>query len=55
MREVLRTNDSVLRSLAESLLRRAVITSVVADPNTLAHRKASIDSFPRRLLVQTDD
>ena len=54
MREVLRTNDAVLLSLAESVLRQAGITSVIADQH-ISMQEGSIGAFPRRLLVRIDD
>jgi hypothetical protein len=49
MREVLRTNDAVLLSFAESILRQAGITSVTADQH-ISMQEGSIGAFPRRLL-----
>ena len=54
MHELLRSNDAVLLSLAESLLRQAGITSVLADQH-ISVQEGSIGAFPRRLLVRTDD
>jgi Putative prokaryotic signal transducing protein len=54
MREVLRTTDPVLLSLAESLLRQAGVTSVIADRH-ISVQEGSIGAFPRRLLVRNDD
>lgn len=54
MREVLRTNDAVLLSFAESVLRQAGITNVIADQH-ISMQEGSIGAFPRRLLVRIDD
>ena len=54
MRELLRSNDPVLLSLAESLLRQGGITSVLADQH-VSVQEGSIGAFPRRILVRTDD
>jgi putative signal transducing protein len=54
MRELLRSNDTVLLSLAESLLRQSGITSVLADQH-VSVQEGSIGAFPRRLLVRIDD
>ena len=54
MRELLRSNDAVLLSFAESLLRQAGITSVLADQH-ISLQEGSIGAFPRRLLVRTVD
>ena len=54
MRELLRSNDAVLISFAESVLREAGIASLVADQH-MSVIEGSIGAFPRRLLVQADD
>jgi hypothetical protein len=54
MREVLRTNDAVLLSFAESVLRQAGIASTLADQH-ISVIEGSIGAFPRRLLVGDDD
>jgi Putative prokaryotic signal transducing protein len=54
MRELLRSNDAVLISFAESLLREAGIGSLVADQH-MSLMEGSIGAFPRRLLVAPDD
>lgn len=54
MDEILRTNDSVLISFVEALLRDAVIPYHVADSNTSAV-EGSISIFPRRVLVLRND
>ena len=50
MRELIRTNDRVLLSFAEALLRDAGIASVMADTN-MSIMEGSIGVFPQRLLV----
>ena len=54
MREVLRTNDAVLLSFAQSVLREAGIGSTLADQH-ISVIEGSIGAFPRRLLVDNDD
>ena len=54
MREVLRTNDAVLLSFAESVLRQVGIASTLADQH-ISVIEGSIGAFPRRLLVGSDD
>jgi rRNA pseudouridine-1189 N-methylase Emg1 (Nep1/Mra1 family) len=54
MRELLRTNDAVLLSFAESVLRQANIASTLADQH-ISVIEGSIGAFPRRLLVASDD
>jgi len=54
MREVLRTNDAVLLSFAETVLRQAGIASTLADQH-ISVIEGSIGAFPRRLLVASDD
>jgi hypothetical protein len=54
MLEVLRSNDAVLISFAESVLRQAGIASLVADQH-ISVMEGSIGAFPRRLLVGRDD
>lgn len=50
MRELIRTNDPVLLSFAESLLRDADIAAVTVDGN-MSVLEGSIGILPRRLLV----
>lgn len=50
MRELLRTNDPVLVSFVESLLREAEIAFYIADLN-MSIVEGSIGAFPRRVLV----
>jgi Putative prokaryotic signal transducing protein len=54
MRELLRSNDAVLISFAEAILRQAGITSLVADQH-MSVLEGSIGVFPRRLLVHSED
>jgi hypothetical protein len=54
MREVLRSNDAVLISFAQSVLRQAGIASMVADQH-ISVVEGSIGAFPRRLLVGDED
>ena len=53
MRDLIRTNDPVLLSFAEALLRDAGIPTVLADSN-MSIMEGSIGILPRRLLVETD-
>lgn len=50
MLEVLRSNDTVLLSYAQSVLRQVGIASLVAD-QYISVMEGSIGAFPRRLLV----
>jgi Putative prokaryotic signal transducing protein len=54
MREILRSNDAVLISFAESVLRQAGIASLLADQH-ISVVEGSIGAFPRRLLVGGED
>src|SRR5262245_58297745 len=54
MHELLRSNDAVLISFAESILRQAGIAMVIADQH-MSVIEGSIGAFPRRLLVATGD
>jgi hypothetical protein len=54
MHELLRTNDAVLVSFVEALLREQRIDYHVADLNTSAV-EASIGIFPRRILIASSD
>src|SRR4029453_2050574 len=54
MHELLRSNDAVLISFAESILREAGVGSLVADQH-MSVIEGSIGAFPRRLLVKTED
>jgi uncharacterized membrane protein len=54
MEELLRTNDPVLISFVESLLREAEITHMVADQN-MSIMEGSIGLLPRRVLVHAEE
>lgn len=54
MIEILRTNDAVLLSFAEALMRDAGIAFLVADQN-MSIIEGSIGILPRRLLVDGED
>lgn len=54
MRDILRSNDPVLLSFAESVLRDAGLASMVADQH-ISVLEGSIGAFPRRLLVADED
>ena len=54
MREILRSNDAVLISFAQSVLRQAGIASFLADQH-ISVVEGSIGAFPRRLLVGGED
>ena len=54
MRELVRTNDPVLISAIEALLKSADITHMVVDQN-MSVMEGSIGIFPRRILVDEDD
>ena len=54
MEELLRTNDIVLISFVEALLRDAGINSLTADQN-MSILEGSIGLLPRRILVHSDD
>ncbi len=54
MEELLRTNDLVLISFVEALLRDAGIGHLVAD-QAVSAVDGSIGIFPRRVLVDRDD
>ena len=53
MSELLRSNDLVLISAIEALLKAAEIDHFVADQH-ISGLEGSIGAFPRRLLVETD-
>jgi hypothetical protein len=53
MVELLRSNDAVLISFVEALLRDAGITHFVADQN-MSILEGSIGAFPRRVLIDAD-
>ena len=50
MRDVLRSNDPVVISLAQSVLQQAGIANFVADQH-MSNVEGSIGAFPQRLLV----
>jgi tRNA1(Val) A37 N6-methylase TrmN6 len=54
MREILRSNDAVLLSFAQSVLGQAGIASFLAD-QYMSVLEGSIGAFPRRLLVADED
>ena len=54
MREILRSNDAVLISFAQSILREQEIDTVLADQH-ISIIEGSIGAFPRRLLVSEQD
>lgn len=53
MQEIIRTNDAVLLSFAESLMRDAGIHCMIAD-QTMSILEGSLGLLPRRLLVEDD-
>jgi hypothetical protein len=53
MRELVRTNDAVLISAIEALLKGAGIVHMVVDQN-MSILEGSIGIFPRRVLVGDD-
>jgi hypothetical protein len=54
MRELIRTNDTVLLSYVEALLRDAGIEAMVADGN-MSVIEGSLGILPRRVMVGSDD
>lgn len=54
MIELIRTNDAVVISFAEALLRDAGIACLVADQN-MSVLDGSIGILPRRVMVADDD
>jgi len=54
MREIVKTNEPVLLSYIEALLRGANITMMIADQN-MSMMEGSIGVFPRRVLVDDDE
>jgi hypothetical protein len=54
MIELVRTNDAVIISFVESLMRDAGIACFVADQN-MSVMEGSLGFLPRRLLVTDDD
>ena len=53
MKELIRTNDAVILSFAESLLKDAGILTLVAD-QSMSVLEGSLGLLPRRLLVEED-
>ena len=53
MRELVRTNDAVVISAIEALLKGANIAHMVVDQN-MSVLEGSIGIFPRRILVEED-
>jgi hypothetical protein len=53
MRELVRTNDAVVISAIEALLKGAGIAHMIVDQN-MSVLEGSIGIFPRRILVDTD-
>ena len=54
MRELVRTNDAVLISAIEALLKAAHIVHMIVDQN-MSVLEGSIGIFPRRILVAEDE
>ena len=54
MRELVRTNDAVLISAIEALLKSADIPHLIADQN-ISVLEGSIGAFQRRILVGEDE
>jgi hypothetical protein len=54
VRELVRTNDAVLISAIEALLKGAGIAHLLVDQN-MSVLEGSIGIFPRRILVGEDD
>lgn len=54
MRELVRTNDAVLISAIEALLKGANIAHLIVDQN-MSVMEGSIGIFPRRILVGDDE
>jgi len=54
MRELVRTNDAVLISAIEALLKGADIGHMLVDMN-MSVLEGSIGIFPRRILVEEDE
>ncbi|UNZ50757.1 DUF2007 domain-containing protein [Agrobacterium tumefaciens] len=53
MRELIRTNDAVLLSFAESLMKDASIHCLIAD-QAMSILEGSLGLLPRRFLVEED-
>jgi hypothetical protein len=54
MKELIRTNDAVIISFVESLLRDAGIECLIADQN-MSVLDGSLGILPRRIMVSDDD
>jgi Putative prokaryotic signal transducing protein len=54
LRELVRTNDAVLISAIEALLKSADITHMVVDQN-MSVLEGSIGAFQRRILIDDDE
>ncbi|HEV7304687.1 DUF2007 domain-containing protein [Ensifer sp.] len=54
MRELIRTNDAVVLSFAESLMKDAGIASLIADQG-MSILEGSLGLLPRRFLVAEED
>ena len=54
MREIVRTNDAVLITAIEALLKGANIRHIVLDQN-MSVLEGSIGLLPRRIMVDEDD
>lgn len=54
MQEIVRTNDAVLITAIEALLKSADIVCFVADQN-MSVMEGSLGFLPRRILVSDDD
>ena len=54
MQELVRTNDAVLISAIEALLKGADIDHMIVDQN-MSVMEGSIGIFPRRILVDEDE
>lgn len=53
MQEIIRTNDLVILSLAESLMKEAGIHCMIAD-QSMSVMEGSLGLLPRRFLVEAD-
>ena len=53
MHEIIRTNDAVLLSFAQSLMKDAGISCMTADQG-MSILEGSLGMLPRRLLVESD-
>jgi hypothetical protein len=54
LRELVRTNDAVVLSAIEALLKSANIGHIIVDQN-MSVLEGSIGIFPRRILVDEDE